>query len=40
VKTKKDLLDFIDELKTKFKSIKKIKYCSTLEYHKINYFPD
>jgi len=38
-KTKKDLLDFIRELKEKFKAIRKIKYCSTLKYYKMKYFP-
>jgi len=34
-----ELLDFINILKEKFKSIKKIRYWSTLKYHKLNYFP-
>lgn len=38
-KIKKDLLDFIRELKEKFKTIRKIKYCSTLKYYKMKYFP-
>lgn len=37
---KNELLVFIDELKTKFKSIKKIKYWSTLKYLKNNYLPE
>jgi Lrp/AsnC family leucine-responsive transcriptional regulator len=36
---KTELLDFINELKDKFKAVKKIKYWSTLNYEKINYFP-
>lgn len=39
-KNKKDLTNFINKLKEKFKAIKKIKYCTTLKYHKIKYFPD
>lgn len=38
-KDKLELLKFIDNLKNKFKSIKKIKYWSTLKYHKLSYFP-
>ncbi len=38
-KSKKDLLKFINELKEEFKTIRKIKYCSTLKYHKIKYSP-
>jgi len=36
---KSELLDFIKLLKEKFKSIKTIKYWSTIKYYKINYFP-
>jgi len=39
-KSKTELTNFIKELKEKFKSISKIKYCSTLKYYKINYFPN
>jgi len=39
-KSKKDLVVFIEELKMQFKSIRKIKYCSTLKYYKIKYFPN
>jgi Lrp/AsnC family transcriptional regulator, regulator for asnA, asnC and gidA len=39
-KSRKELLVFMDELKSKFKSIRKISYCSTLKYYKIKYFPD
>lgn len=39
VPNKKDLIKFINELKDKFKDIKKIQYWSTIEYLKINYFP-
>ena len=38
-RNKMELLGFINRLKGKFKSIKKIRYWSTLKYHKINYFP-
>lgn len=38
-KNKPELLEFINELKEKFNTIKKIKYWSTLKYHKINYLP-
>lgn len=38
-KCKEDLLNFIDGLKEKFKSIRKIKYCSTVKYYKMKYFP-
>lgn len=37
---KYELLDFLMEIKNRFKYIKKIKYWSTLNYIKINYFPD
>lgn len=37
--SKQELLKFIDELKSKFKSIKKIRYWSTLKYEKCNYLP-
>lgn len=37
--SKKELLKFIEELKEKFPGIKKISYCSTLEYLKISYLP-
>lgn len=36
---KKGLLQFLSELKNRFKHIKKIKYWSTLEYSKIEYLP-
>ncbi len=39
MQSKKNLLCFIEEIKNKFKGIKKIKYWSTLEYLKINYLP-
>ena len=38
-KNKKELQKFIAKLKKDFKSIKKIKYCSTLKYFKTKYFP-
>ena len=38
-KNKNDLLKFIDKLKEQFKTIRKIKYCSTLKYYKMKYFP-
>ncbi|MFA6072768.1 MAG: winged helix-turn-helix transcriptional regulator [Candidatus Woesearchaeota archaeon] len=39
-KSRKDLIIFIGELKSKFKFIRKIGYCTTLKYYKIKYFPD
>ncbi len=36
---KAKLLEFINKLKEKFRSIKKIRYWSTLKYYKINYLP-
>ncbi len=36
---KLELFDFINHLRNSFKSIKKIKYWSTINYHNINYFP-
>lgn len=38
-KNKKELVLFMNKLKKEFKSIKKIKYCSTLKYYKLKYFP-
>ncbi|HJX50359.1 hypothetical protein A3K73_08885 [Candidatus Pacearchaeota archaeon RBG_13_36_9] len=37
--SKPELLELIDKLKERFKSIKKIKYWSTLKYYKLNYYP-
>jgi len=36
---KDDLQQFISKLKRDFKAIRKIKYCSTLKYFKMKYFP-
>ncbi len=36
-KSKLELLEFISKLKERFKSIKKIRYWSTLRYYKMNY---
>lgn len=38
-RSKIELLEFINKLKEKFKSIKKIRYWSTLKYYKIDYLP-
>lgn len=39
-KNRQELHEFINEIKDNFSSIKKVKYCSTLNYFKMKYFPD